>query len=108
MNYSQIHCGRAHLCAAAEEEFVRVDAIADSAANEGEPVKDHWRLMGVLEQQLSQDIDHHGEGDEGQRADHGEGPDGLGRTMFAKLVDETGEETHGDKWVRRTELRGKD
>lgn len=34
--------------------------------------------MGVLEQQLAQDIDHNGEGDEGQRADQGESPDGLG------------------------------
>lgn len=73
-----IHWRGTHLCAAAEEELVRVDAIADGAANKGEPVKDHRRLMGVLEQQLAQDIDHNGEGDEGQRADQGESPDGLG------------------------------
>lgn len=53
--------------------------------------------MGILEEQLAQDIDHNGERDERQGTDYGESPDGLGRTMLAHLLDETGEETHGDK-----------
>lgn len=88
---------RTHLCAAVEEKLVWVDAIADSAANKGKPVKDHWGLMRLLEQQLAQDIDHDGEGDEEQRADQGESPDGLSRAMLAELVDETGEQAHGDR-----------
>lgn len=41
----------------AEEEFIRVNAIADGAANEGDPVKDDWRLILVLEKHLRQDVD---------------------------------------------------
>lgn len=48
----------AHLFAGTEEELVRVNTITDGAADEGEPVEDDWGLVGVLEEQLAQDIDH--------------------------------------------------
>jgi hypothetical protein len=52
--------------------------------------------VGALEQQLAQDIDDHGQGDEGQRADQSESPDGLGRAALAKQVNKTRKETHDE------------
>ena len=42
-----------YLCAAVEEELVRIHAIADGATDEGEPVEDHWGFMGIFDQDLS-------------------------------------------------------
>lgn len=62
-------------------------------------MEDHGRLMRVLEQQLAQDIDDDRQGDEGQCADRSQHINGLGRAVLADLVEETGEETHGEERV---------
>ena len=46
-----------HLLLVREEELIRVDAIGDSTAKYWEPVKYDRRLVGVLEQQLLQDVE---------------------------------------------------
>lgn len=51
---------RTHLCPRGIEELVWVNAVADRASDKGEPVEDQGRLVGFLEQQLAQDIDHDG------------------------------------------------
>lgn len=83
-----------YLFASTEEEFVRVDTITDGAANEGEPVEDDWGLVGVLEEQLAQHINHDGQGKERQCANGDKCENGLRRAMLAELVEETAEETH--------------
>lgn len=55
-------------------------------------------LMRALEQQLTQDIDHDGEGDERQCADRDDGVDGLVGAMLAERVKDCCEETHGDEY----------
>jgi hypothetical protein len=54
-------------------------------------------LMRVLEQQLTQYIDHDGEGNERQCANRHEGVDGLIGAMLAERVENSCEETHGDE-----------
>lgn len=49
-----------HLCACLVEEGVRVHTIADGTSYKGDPVEDHWGLMGLLEEQLAEDIDDDG------------------------------------------------
>jgi hypothetical protein len=41
---------------AVEEELVRIYAVLDSAANDGEYVEDHWRPAGVRKVQLPNHI----------------------------------------------------
>ena len=53
-----------HLCAGMIEEGVGVHAIADGAAHEGDPVEDHGGLVGLLEEQLTEHIDHNGQRNE--------------------------------------------
>jgi hypothetical protein len=57
-----------HLLLVGEEELVRVDAVRNGATNDGEQVEDDWRLIGVLEQQLGQNIEYDGEGEKGGKA----------------------------------------
>lgn len=45
------------LCAVLPEERGGVHAVGNSAADEGEEVEDHRRLIRVLEEQLAQDIE---------------------------------------------------
>lgn len=52
--------------------------------------------MRALEQQLTKDINHDGEGNERQCADCHDGVDGLVGAMLAKRVENSCEETHGD------------
>lgn len=52
------HLRSTYLCATLVEEGVWVHAIADGASNKGEPVEDHGGLMGFLEEELAQHIDH--------------------------------------------------
>lgn len=53
-----------HLLATLKEELVRLHAIADRAAYHRHPMKDHRRLMRVLEKQLVEDIEDDGEDNE--------------------------------------------
>lgn len=39
-----------YLLPTAEEEFVGIDSICDSTANERHPVKHQWRLIGVFDE----------------------------------------------------------
>lgn len=96
----------AYLRTSVEEEPVGVDAIANGAANEGEPVENDWGLVGALEQQLAQDIDDDGQGDEGQGANKSESPDGLGRAALAEQVNETREKTHGERGTLQGDKKG--
>lgn len=69
-----------YLFSAREEEFVRVHSVSDGTAHEWEPVKDHWRLILVVEEDLTSDIQedcdnyaHKGVGTEQNWRDHTEG-----------------------------------
>lgn len=53
------------LFAVLDEESRRVHAIGYGAANDGEPVEDDGRLIGVLEEKLLGDIDGDGQRNEG-------------------------------------------
>jgi len=46
-----------YLRTSVEEELVGVNSIANGATNKGEPMENHRGLVGVLEQQLTQDVD---------------------------------------------------
>lgn len=61
--------GCAYLFTVDLEEGRGVHAICDGAADEGEPVEDQRRLVGVLEEGLGQDIEDDGEDDDGEKAD---------------------------------------
>jgi hypothetical protein len=61
-----------HLLLVPEEERIRVHAICDGAADYRQPVEDHGRLIGLLEQQLLQDIEDDGEQDTGGKAGGGD------------------------------------
>lgn len=84
----------AYLFTAAEEELERVNAIADRAADNRKPMKDHWRLIGVLEEDLERDVHQHGEGHKGHQTDAAQNPEGLGRALLAELVEHSGEQPH--------------
>jgi hypothetical protein len=47
-----------HLLPTAKKELVRVNAIRDGTPDKRHPVKHHGRLVGVLEQQLLEHIQH--------------------------------------------------
>jgi hypothetical protein len=55
----------ANLCAAVEKESVRVDTVSDRTPDDGKPMEDNRRLVGVLEKQLVENIENDGENDEG-------------------------------------------
>lgn len=57
-----------HLLLVGEEELVRVDAVGDGAADDGDPVEHERRLVGVLEQQLLEDVEDDSEQEEGAEA----------------------------------------
>jgi hypothetical protein len=67
-----------------EEEGERVDAVGDRAADDGEPVEYNRRLIRVFEQQLAQNIQNDGEGDEGGKPQEHDLPDGQ---VFDKSLD---------------------
>lgn len=83
-----------HLLLVGEEERIRVHAICDGVADDGQPVEDERRLIGVLEQQLLQDIEDDGDQDKGGEA--GGDDDGRGRVggKVAKGAGDVGEKTH--------------
>lgn len=59
-----------------EEEGIRIHSIGDGAADDGQPVEDDRWLIGVLEQQLLEDIEDNREEDKGGEAggdDNGRG-----------------------------------
>lgn len=60
-----------------EEEGIRIHAIPDSVADNGHPVEDERRLIGVLEQELLEDIEDNGQEDKG--GDAGSDKDGRRR-----------------------------
>lgn len=49
-----------YLFPAGEKELVRVNPVGDCAPNDGEPVEDNGGFVGVLEQELAQDVDKDG------------------------------------------------
>ena len=60
-----------------EEEGIRIHAIPDGVADNRHPVEDERRLIGVLEQELLEDIEDNGQEDKGGEA--GSDNDGRGR-----------------------------
>jgi hypothetical protein len=95
-----------HLLLVGEEERIRVHAICDGTTNHGQPVEDHGRLVGLLEQQLLQDIEDDGEQDKGGEA--GGDDDGEGRVggEVAQGAGDIGEETHSARQEATTEVKG--
>jgi hypothetical protein len=83
-----------HLLLAGKEELVGVDAVGDGAADDGDPVEDERRLIGVLEQQLVEDVEDDGEQEEGAKA--GRNEDGEGRVggEVAHRAGDISENTH--------------
>ena len=94
-----------HLLLSGKEERIRVHAICDGIANHGQPVEDQRRLIGVLEQQLLQDIENDGKQDKGGEA--GGGDDGRGRVggKVAHGAGNIGEETHNARQEATTEVK---
>jgi hypothetical protein len=84
----------AYLLLLGEEELVRVHAIGDCATNHREQVEDDRRLIGVLEQQLLQNVEDNREDEEGRETggDH----DRRGRIggKVANRPRHIGEDTH--------------
>lgn len=85
-----------------EEELVRVHAICDSAADDREQVENDRWLIGVLEQQLLENIEDDCEYEEGCEA--GGDCDGGGRVgcEVANWPRDLGEDTHA---ARRGRVR---
>jgi photosystem II stability/assembly factor-like uncharacterized protein len=48
-----------YLSATVEEELVRINSVANGATDKGEPVEHNRGLIGVLEEDLSQNIPNH-------------------------------------------------
>jgi hypothetical protein len=83
-----------HLCLVREEELVRVHAICDGAAENGEPVEDERGLIRVLAQQLLQDIEHDGQDDKGGSAGRNKDGEGGGRGEVGQWPGYLGDEAH--------------
>lgn len=58
----------AHLCTIVAEELGGIHAVDHGAANKGEPVENHGRVGGVLEEQLLDDIEEDDDGEEASNA----------------------------------------
>jgi hypothetical protein len=54
------------LCAAVEKEFVGVNPVANGASNKWEPVEDDRRLIGIFEEDLSQNVQNNGNNNDGE------------------------------------------
>lgn len=83
-----------HLVAVLLEEPGGVHAISDGAADEGEPVEDHWGLIGVLEEDLAEHVEDHGQEDhpsehDGHLHTEAESQEVLGQRMGRHLLEKT-------------------
>ena len=87
-----------HLSAVLLEELGGVHSVCDSASNEGEPVEDHRGLVGVLGEQLVENIENDGESNECSQANSNLLAQGkLLVLLRERVAREVVEETHG--WV---------
>ena len=95
-----------HLLLVGEEERIRVHAIRDGATDHRQPVEHERRLIGVLEQQLLQDIENDSEQDKGGEA--GGDKDGERRVggEVAQGAGDIGEETHTVRQEATTQVKG--
>lgn len=59
----------AHLCPVRPEKGWRVHAVGNGTPDEREPVEHHRRLIGVLEEDLLEDVDEDRDGDEANHCD---------------------------------------
>jgi hypothetical protein len=62
----QSNGGITYLCAAVEKEFVGVNPVANGASNKWEPVEDDRRLIGIFEEDLSQNVQNNGNNNDGE------------------------------------------
>jgi hypothetical protein len=83
-----------HLLLVGEEELVRVDAISDGAADDGKQVEDDRWLVGVLEQQLLQNVENNGEQNKGGEAGGNQDREGRVGGKIAQWTGNLGEDTH--------------
>jgi hypothetical protein len=96
-----------NLRSAIKEEFIRVKAISNTAADNWEPVKDHRRLVGVLEKKLLQDVYY-------DNKDHEDGQGGGNSNCDCMIHGKLGlqgpnnslEDAHDDGEVEDVRLRG--
>jgi len=95
-----------HLLLVGEEERIRVHAICDGTANHRQPVEHEGRLIGVLEQQLLQDIENDGQQDKGGEAGGDEDGKRRGGGEVAQGAGDIGEETHTVRQEATTEVKG--
>jgi hypothetical protein len=86
-----------------EEELVRVHAVCDGAADDGQPVEHDGRLIGLLEQELLQHVEHHGQEDKGGEPGGDEDGQRRGGGEVAQWAGDGGEDTHS---VRRRRVKG--
>ena len=65
-----------YLLPTTKKEFIRVNSVGDSTADEWHPVEDQWRFIWVLEKQLTKHIENDSNNKEGNYAssdEHGGG-----------------------------------
>lgn len=97
--------GGLYLFPTGEEELVGVNSVGDGAPYQREPVEDDWGLVGVLEQELAQDVDEDGEDEESGPPSTQQHPGGLGRALLADTVEDCCEEPHDCTRVLRSTRR---
>ena len=84
----------AHLCLAVEKEFVRVNAVANSVADEWEQMEHQRRFMGIAEQELLKDVDYDCDNYQCCHPRHQNRPGGGTIQAVSQRADESREKTH--------------
>lgn len=87
--------GVIYLFPAGEKEIVRVNSVGHRATDQRKPVEDDGRFIGVLEQELAQNVEENCEDDESGPSSSEQHPDGLGRALLADTVKDCCEKPHG-------------
>lgn len=89
-------CGETHLLLVREEELVGVDTIRNGTTDNREPVEDDWRLGGVLEQQLVQDIENNGDKEKGGESEGDKRRERRFRGELPQWASNFSENTHSE------------
>jgi len=89
-------CAHTHLLLVREEELVGVNTIRNGAADDGEQVENDWRLVGVLEQYLLQDVENNGDKEKGGESEADDGRVRRLRGEFAQRAGYFSEDSHSE------------
>lgn len=85
------------LLTAGEEEGVGVHAVGDGVADPWQQVEDDRRLVGVAEEDLLEDVQEDGEGEQTAGGGEHDEPGGSGVEERSQRASEALEETHGSE-----------